>query len=56
MANQWTHAGGAAWLDAVLYDGGLSDEHYMLDVDPLRSQAHATDAEHNVLGGDEPQP
>jgi hypothetical protein len=51
MANQWTHAGGAAWLDAVLYDGGLSEADPMVDADPLRS----TDAERNVLGGDEPQ-
>ncbi len=21
MADHWTHAGGAAWLDAVLFDG-----------------------------------
>jgi hypothetical protein len=56
MANRWTHAGGAAWLDAVLCDGGLSEEDSVDDADPLRSQTPIADAERNVGNGDEPQP
>ena len=30
MANQWMHAGGATWLDAVLYDDASSDADTLL--------------------------
>jgi hypothetical protein len=45
MADQWMHAGGAAWLDAVLYDGALSEADVLLGDDGLRREATATTAE-----------
>jgi hypothetical protein len=45
MADQWMHAGGAAWLDAVLYDGALSDADPLLGDDGLRREATAATAE-----------
>jgi hypothetical protein len=32
------HAGGAAWLDAVLYDGKRSEKDHLLDAHSIRAQ------------------
>ena len=56
MANPWTHEGGAAWLDAVLYDAGPSEEDPVIDTDPLCSPARSIGADCNVPETGEPVP
>jgi len=47
------HAGGSAWLDAVLYDGTLSDADPLLDSGSTGASALTTDAgfDSSLLGG-----
>jgi hypothetical protein len=54
MSEPWVHAGGAAWLDAVLYDGALPEPDVLLDGDVSRSDGGASDAERGVLDRSQP--
>ena len=45
MSEHWMHAGGAAWLDAVLYDGALPEANVLLDGHVSRSDAAISNAQ-----------